>query len=147
MMGVMVTKVCSACFEEKEIDPHFPVRRTRPDGHEGRCRSCKRAGVRVYYGKDPSRQATFNRTRRDALRERIFDYLAEHPCVDCGENDVVVLQFDHCRGTKVCCVGAAVSRGWSWPKIVVEIEKCEVRCANCHMRMTALRAGWKRLLR
>ncbi len=78
-------------------------------------------------------------------RQHIMDYLMEHPCVDCGESDVVVLQFDHVRDDKTYEVGRMISGGYSWATIKAEIDRCEVVCANCHFRRTASRhGGWAR---
>ena len=78
--------------------------------------------------------------RRKKLRaekqKKILEYLAEHPCVDCGETDVIVLQFDHVRGKKKYALSNIISGGHSWFTVLNEIEKCEVRCANCHLRKT-----------
>jgi hypothetical protein len=81
--------------------------------------------------------------RQRAVREMIWAYLIAHPCVDCGEADPVVLDFDHVRGEKsenLVRLIAAHGR----KKILDEIEKCEVRCANCHRRKTAVaQRNWK----
>ena len=78
--------------------------------------------------------------------EKLVDYLLEHPCLDCGEIDVVVLQFDHLDPeNKSDTVANMVSNVCSWATIEDEIAKCEVVCANCHTRRTAKRAGWLRL--
>lgn len=69
-------------------------------------------------------------------------YLSAHPCVDCGESDPVVLEFDHVRGEKCHNIGHMLADGKSWTRISGEIEKCEVRCANCHKRVTAKTFGW-----
>lgn len=86
--------------------------------------------------------------RRDRIRkenrEKVHEYLRTHPCVDCGETDMVVLQFDHLRD-KVCGIGTMIANGYTWLKIYQEIEKCEVVCANDHQRRTAVRAKWNRL--
>jgi hypothetical protein len=66
-------------------------------------------------------------------------YLLEHPCVDCGESDVTVLDFDHVRDSKRMDVSALVAGGYSWHAIADEIAKCDVRCANCHRRATHAR--------
>lgn len=73
----------------------------------------------------------------------ILAYLLEHPCVDCGESDPVVLDFDHLRD-KTKNVTAMLNS--TWPRIRREIEKCEVVCANCHRRRTAARGGFYRAL-
>ncbi len=76
----------------------------------------------------------------------VRDYLATHPCVDCGETDPLVLDFDH-RDPKaksanvsylVCSAGLA--------RVQAEVEKCDVRCANCHRRKTARDGNWHYLI-
>jgi hypothetical protein len=74
-----------------------------------------------------------------ANRARVDEYLLTHPCVDCGIPDLLVLEFDHVRGVKLGDVSALVSSGYPWTKIEAEIAKCDVRCANCHRRVTAER--------
>jgi hypothetical protein len=71
-------------------------------------------------------------------RNRIFvdNYLSTHSCVDCGEEDPVVLEFDHVFGKKKDNIADAIQKAWSLKKIQEEIIKCEVRCANCHRRKT-----------
>ena len=76
--------------------------------------------------------------------QKLFAYLSDHPCVDCGEKDVVVLEFDHVRGKKSANVVHLIVRGYLWESVEKEIAKCEVRCCNCHRRATTRRAGWRR---
>jgi hypothetical protein len=56
----------------------------------------------------------------------------ESGCVDCGFNShPEALQFDHIDpSTKLFAIAKGLTR--SWAAILAEIEKCEVRCANCH---------------
>jgi hypothetical protein len=67
--------------------------------------------------------------------------LLTHPCVDCGESDTIVLEFDHVIGEKKYNIADVIRSGRNWQSIIEEIEKCEVRCANCHRRATAKRGG------
>jgi hypothetical protein len=83
-----------------------------------------------------------SRIYRKRDRELMVEYLLSHPCVDCDESDVMVLDFDHVTDTKTANVSNLVSRGASWQRIEREIAKCVVRCANCHRRKTALDFGW-----
>ncbi len=76
-----------------------------------------------------------NVDRRERCRAYRTEYLSTHPCVDCGEADLVVLEFDH-RGDKHEEICVLVSRG-SFDRLVEEIKKCDVRCANCHRRRHA----------
>jgi hypothetical protein len=68
----------------------------------------------------------------------------DHPCVDCGERDIIVLQFDH-QGDKVMGVSDMVTNGRTWERILTEIAKCEVVCANDYLRRTARTSGWHKL--
>ena len=73
----------------------------------------------------------------------VHDYLSRNPCVDCGETDPVVLQFDHRDDVvKTINVSDARRRCWSLKRLSSEIAKCEVRCANCHARRTARQFDW-----
>lgn len=83
-------------------------------------------------------QAKSRQVRRDWVR----DYLQGMSCIDCGESDPVVLQFDHVRGTKLGNVSRMVSKGSPLSVIQAEVEKCDVVCANCHHRRTAKQQGW-----
>lgn len=81
-----------------------------------------------------------NRTRADA-RTYVFDYLTEHSCIDCGEARIPCLVFDHVNDDKIDSVSRMVSLGTPLDTIAAEIEKCEVRCANCHMIRHAVERG------
>lgn len=85
---------------------------------------------------------------RQQNRIKLFDYLITHPCVDCGETNPVVLDFDHRNPTeKEFGIGGAGLLFRSWQKVFVEIEKCDVRCANCHRIKTAKEQSWYKALR
>lgn len=79
---------------------------------------------------------------RKPNHDKVIEYFKTHPCVDCGESDPVVLQFDH---TNPLVKRASVSRlidSSYWENVLKEIDKCVVRCANCHTRRTASQRGW-----
>lgn len=76
------------------------------------------------------------------VRAYILEYLRSHPCIDCGENDPIVLEFDHRVGSsKLFAIGEAVTKKRCLRVVKEEIAKCDVRCANCHRRVTYYRAG------
>ncbi len=79
---------------------------------------------------------------RQLKAQFVTAYLENHPCVDCGEHDPIVLDFDHVSGEKINTVSSILGSGKSLVHLVVEIEKCVVRCANCHRRKTAQQRGW-----
>lgn len=100
----------------------------------------KRAYDREWYAKNKSRirkdKNENTRLRRKRNTEFVFNYLKTHPCVDCGENDPIVLEFDH-QHSKSRSLSDMKRQSYSIEAIIAEIEKCEVRCANCHRRRTA----------
>jgi hypothetical protein len=67
-------------------------------------------------------------------KEFVYKYLLGKKCIDCPESDIRVLQFDHVRGKKITEVSKMVHEGYSLDMIKKEIEKCEIRCANCHIK-------------
>jgi hypothetical protein len=79
-----------------------------------------------------------NRLRRERTLYFI-EFFKTHPCVDCGEGDPIVLEFDHLRD-KSFSIGGELSRR-TWESIMAEVKKGEVVCANCHRRRTAQRRG------
>ena len=142
-------KTCTRCRGTlDEADFNFKNRaRGRLHSH---CKTCSRALVRDHYARNTeyyvSKAVARNRTRRRALLDRIVAYLQSHPCVDCGEADPVVPDFDHLTPTaKSFDIAAMIKDAWGWRTIEAEIAKCAVRCANCHRRRTARQFGWYRL--
>ena len=133
-------KRCVTCKAMKPLEA-FNVRRASSDGRQPSCRECNRA----WHAANEEHHNKLIRARarryKAALQQRVIAYLLEHPCVDCGETDIVVLEFDHVRGEKVAAVTALVGSLEPWWRIEAEIAKCEVCCANCHRRRTARRAG------
>ena len=102
-----------------------------------------------YYSKDESvreHDKMIRKNRKDAYIQAaqiyIRAYLETHPCIDCGEDDWVVLEFDHVRGEKYQAgrrkmgVAQLACDGYKLETIIAEIEKCDVRCRNCHARIT-----------
>jgi hypothetical protein len=80
---------------------------------------------------------------RDVIRQFLFDYFANNACVDCGENNPMVLQFDHrVPSLKIFMISNAVRLGYSLARIKKEINSCDVRCANCHQLKTKYKLPW-----
>ncbi len=79
-------------------------------------------------------------------RNFVWNYLKNNPCIDCGEIDPVVLEFDHRdTTTKKFSISNAIRQKISIKSITEEIEKCDVRCANCHRRKTAIQFNYYKI--
>ena len=131
-------KLCAKCGELK-LRESFSKQTRSKDGLQGYCKGCSNVLSRAHYMNDEDRQArqvVIARRRQNALDNQayIMAYLKEHPCIDCGEPDIIVLEFDHMRGTKVAEVPRMVVNDPA--ELKAEIAKCDVRCANCHRRKT-----------
>src|SRR5262249_34100198 len=132
----------------KAID-EFAANRHHADGRDSMCKLCKKDYNAQYYEatkkeRNPERAAR-RRRARDEARENVYNYLRLHPCIDCGESDIVVLDFDHQRDKRFN-IAHMIERGHRWSSILAEIEKCEVVCANDHRRRTARAFGWRRAI-
>jgi hypothetical protein len=114
------------------------------NGHQWWCRECFRAYFRERGELHLKQVKASKEARRKLTRRFVLDYMQRHPCTDCGEVDLLVLEFDHI-GTKHDLVSRLVDMGVSQKHLVHEINKCEVVCRNCHRRRTAMRGCWRRL--
>ena len=137
-------KYCSRCKKEKPLDSFYlRTLKSKNISRQPKCKDCSKALNVEYYARNPdlckksSSDNSKNNTREN--RVKVVNYLIEHGCVDCGERDPVVLEFDHLKDKKFT-ISRKISRSWVYVK--EEIDKCEVRCSNCHRRKTAKERNW-----
>ena len=137
----MDLKRCGRCQLEKSIE-EFNWRREERGQRDNMCRPCRAAYHHEHYVANRQRYVDQARERKQRVNEErvrfLLEFFAANPCADCGEDDPVVLEFDH-RGDKSFNVGSALPYR-AWPTILAEIAKCDVVCANCHRLRTARRA-------
>ena len=138
----MTEKVCTKCGLPKDINEFGWERRFK---RASQCKTCRVEKRMEYYEENKEKELKYKWERQIRQREKarvyVFAYLATHPCVDCGKADPMVLTFDHVRGTKKMAVSQMVNQGHSVEALRAEIEKCEVRCHNCHHRIEKKRRG------
>ena len=141
-------RVCARCHSVKPIEA-FPIKDRARGTRRSYCVPCRseygkehyRRNRPYYLAKNVTARVQYRRSNRDIA----YEHLSTHPCVDCGETDPVVLDFDHVDpAKKLWTVGKMLSRQ-ATPAIEREIAKCEVRCANCHRIRTAKQFGSYRL--
>jgi hypothetical protein len=108
------------------------------------CKPCRKIYDKKRYSSrtDEEKRRTKEKSKKyhDVNSKKIVEYLKTHPCVDCPEKDILVLQFDHINGKDYNV--SAMLRSHPWKTIIKEIEKFVVRCANCHIKKTAKQFGW-----
>lgn len=125
-------KQCSKCNKEKEF---FEFAK-KGQGYSIDCKSCHREYAKLHYQRN---KAYYIQKSKNAMHRKIeyITKLREQPCLDCNKSfPYYVMQFDHI-GEKSYNVTQLVTN--SWNKLLKEIEKCEIVCANCHAIRT-----WKR---
>jgi hypothetical protein len=144
---IIESKACTKCGEIKP--PHcFVSTHNKKDYLSHQCKDCINAAARERTKNLSEEEKKKRNNRTIALRERnrhyVYSYLAQHPCVDCGEDRIGALEFDHVRGNKLDTICNMVRHANSLERIQQEIAKCDVRCANCHRIKTSNQFGFSR---
>jgi hypothetical protein len=111
----------------------------------------RRRHSRTYYLRNReaiiAKSAAYNAETDRLVRQYVANYLIRHQCVDCGEADPLVLEFDHRDpAIKEFTIFARHGSRYSFRRVIAEIAKCDVRCANCHRRKSSREAQtwrWK----
>ena len=140
-MPVEITKKCPRCEVVKAVAEFH--RWGQRDGFQVYCKECRRA-----YDADYHRRTWGERRRRQKaqaqqrLTESARGLKDLKPCADCGGTYASeVMQWDHLPGfVKTANVSDLVRRG-NRARVLEEIAKCELVCANCHATRTVRRLG------
>lgn len=102
-----------------------------------------RAARRKHYQNNKEQYTERNKKRKREMQNYVWTQKSV-PCMDCKvQYEPWVMQFDHRPDEeKVANIGKLINNG-SWKKLLDEIAKCDVVCANCHAMRTASRGNWK----
>lgn len=110
-------KLCSECKQEKP-ESEFYWKNKEHTILNSKCKLCSNA------------QATALRRER---YEKVQLYKELVGCKVCGEKRHWVLDLHHRDGdTKEATISNMLRKNYSWERIMEELEKCDVMCANCH---------------
>ena len=126
---------CSKCGKTKALSSFQMGYRTERNrwSREGVCKPCVSIRGKVKH-----------KTKNLDVRKYVFDYLKTHPCVDCGETNVLALEFDHLHSKKFDIGTALGGNTKVASRVKEEIKKCVVRCSTCHRIKTHIeRDTWK----
>jgi hypothetical protein len=134
-------KTCTKCNEEKSLDC-FDKHPKSKDGLSPKCKECRKDYWQEYISKPENRKKHREKSRKRATinRQKIFEFVRKlkegQPCTDCGNSyPYYVMHYDH-LGDKEECVSILKAQGATKKRILKEIEKCELVCANCHAERT-----------
>ncbi len=132
----MKQKKCGTCSKTKPISMfHRKLNR-----HNSNCKPCQREHMRKNYNKNRKRYIDHSRKSNAATREFFRNLKDNKPCDDCK---VVFryykLDYDHRDSSKKeFCVSELVTSGKK--KLLAEITKCDLICANFHRERTYQRS-------
>jgi len=86
------------------------------------------------YQRNKARKIEKASERRKRIGRFLREQKQEKCCVRCDFANPRALMFHHrYPAEKELTVARAYSMGWSEKRILAEIAKCEILCANCHM--------------
>ena len=130
------SKTCSRCKTTRSIEA-FALRNKDTGRRNSICRVCHKEYVKRHYTEH--KQKYIDRARRYTPRNRrrnvrwLQEYKESRPCTDCGGRfHHAAMDFDHVHGDKINEVSRLSQNAASMKKILAEISKCELVCANCH---------------
>lgn len=131
-----IVKLCSVCRINKPLD-QFTKRSGYENKYHSACKLCSNNRKRAkYQGRDKDRDRGTRHLLRESKSVYITSFLMKSRCVDCAETDISVLQFDHNNpNDKKFSLGSYYLH--TLEEIKEEINKCTVRCGNCHKKKTA----------
>ena len=79
--------------------------------------------------------------RKDRLYAEVIAPAKDKPCFDCNQKfPLVCIDFDHVEGEKEFNISSSYDQV-PLVKLLEEIAKCQVVCANCHRIRTAQRVS------
>lgn len=105
----------------------------------------RRAYRRNWYSLNKLSERKHVYRRRKEIKLWFEDFKKNLKCSICGENHPATLDFHHRdRKSKEFGINLIVHSGHSKEKILKELEKCEVLCANCHRKLHYKTAIFKR---
>lgn len=128
-------KVCSDCKQKKPFANYRWRDRSR-NLKVKRCSECDTA----WRSKDYQDKTDSYRRRINQLHTELRAIVVEekkHPCMDCGVcYPPYVMDFDHRDPTQKVSKISNLMRWGSKDKLLIELEKCDLVCANCHRERT-----------
>lgn len=126
-------KKCCRCGEKKLLS-EFGRNTRKPDGLQSWCSDCNKAYNRAHYQRHKPEYRGKLTERRLRMRAWFSAIKSGLRCAICGEDHPATLDFHHDGGDKEFILADAIRHGYGKVRILKEIKKCVVMCANCHRK-------------
>jgi len=127
-------KKCYKCNEKKLLED-FYNNKYKADGKQTICKTCSNKRRVEYYKENKERETIVKNKNKRKIKQWFKDLKDTLECNECGENHPATLQFHHKNGKKEFNISNAVCGSFSKEKILEEMKKCVILCANCHMKI------------
>jgi hypothetical protein len=125
-------KRCPLCGEVK-VHAEFHRNKASPDGYQVYCKTCRKAYDHDYHVRVQARRRQQKREARIARNAWLRELREGKPCTDCGViYPPEAMHWDHLPGSEKLGEISGTLRNNGPSKILAEIGKCELVCANCH---------------
>ena len=126
-MGMM--RRCRRCGSSKPLSEFHRWR----DDYQSWCKGCRREYAAAHYQQHKARRQEQNERRQAEFLVWYTSLKAGKPCADCGGTfRPVAMHWHHLPGTEKEASLADLAKRGSKRRVLDEIEKCELICANCH---------------
>lgn len=127
-------KKCYKCKKEKPLS-EFSKNLSKKDGLSSQCRECHKQLRHNHYLKN-KKKIIKQISNLKIEKQKWVISLKDKPCKDCGKKyPHYVMEFDH-LGDKEFSISNGTLRCLSKKRILEEMSKCELVCANCHRERT-----------
>jgi hypothetical protein len=143
-------RTCSKCHKRLHKTEFF-MRSVIKSLYHSQCKGCYKHQRENSYpkhykarGEAYRKRALSSQARKRAeFHTRMLEVLRSQACSRCGEDDIRVLEFDHVdKSEKSFSISQSIRLNKSWDETVSEMQKCQILCANCHKKRTAVQFNW-----
>jgi len=128
----METKFCNKCGNDKPVDD-FAWKNKNLQKRASNCKACQKIMKDCHYQENREAYIKKAARHRAAYAEWWKEFKATLSCEECGEDHPATIDFHHVRDKEITLANA-IHQGWGKKRVMEEVAKCKVLCANCHRK-------------
>jgi len=126
--------ICIICKEDKALD-EFSWKNKNKEIKSRECKECHKKIRNIYYQNNKEKEKQRTSIVKKKYRQWFKDLKMTFKCSKCSEDHISCLDFHHIDPKeKEFNLSQALNRGIGKEKLLKEIEKCIILCANCHRK-------------
>lgn len=130
------TRRCRRCGDDKPLSEFHRWH----DDYQWWCKPCRKAYAAAHYQRNKAKRQAQNKRRQAEFMAWYIGLKAGKPCADCGSVfHPAAMHWDHLPNQPKIADLSFLARRGSRKRVLTEIAKCELVCANCHAIRTHVR--------